>query len=152
MALQRSNCLNAFFACLFLLAGLFGLDYSSSMKAAFAVTFSDLRAIAEPYAETLGVKTDQPTEYALAGKKPSPFPQHKGAPLDFVYIRAGKSYVSFHLLPLYGAEITISSELKRRKQGKTCFNFISAPDSKLRLELQRLTEQCFRSWRGLGWL
>ncbi len=37
-----------------------------------------------------------------------------------------KSYVAFHLMPLYvqpDLAIDISPELTRRRQGKTCFNF-----------------------------
>lgn len=118
----------------------------------FAAIYSVLRAIAEPYAESLSVKADKLDEYVLSGKRPSPFPQHKGKPLDFIYVRASKAYVSFHLLPLSGTKAAISPELKKHMHGKTCFNFKAAPSSKLRSELDRLTEQGFRQWLMLGWL
>jgi hypothetical protein len=41
------------------------------------------------------------TEYALVTRSPSPFPQHKGHPLDFGSLHVGKAYVSLHLMPLY---------------------------------------------------
>ena len=53
------------------------------------------------YANRLAVKTDTPIEYTLVTKSPSPFPQHKGQPLFFASIQLCKTYVSFHLMPLY---------------------------------------------------
>jgi hypothetical protein len=56
-------------------------------------------------------------------------------------IEIKKSYVSYHLMPLYdqpelGADL--SPDLLRRKQGKTCFNF-KREDPALYLELAKLT-------------
>jgi hypothetical protein len=44
----------------------------------------------------------------------------------FGAVKLGKAYVSFHLMPLYMSptlEKEISASLKKRMQGKTCFNF-----------------------------
>jgi hypothetical protein len=55
-----------------------------------------------------------------------------------------KTYVAYHLMPLYcQPELadTLSPELARRKQGKTCFNF-TRTDESLFGELERLTRAC----------
>lgn len=65
-----------------------------------------------------------------------------GEPGWFGTVTTKKTYVAYHLMPLYGsaalAEL-ISPELAKRKQGKTCFNFKSVDDD-LFAELARLTE------------
>lgn len=55
--------------------------------------------------------------------------------------RVGKRYVSYYLMPVYGLPAPldwISPELRRRMQGKACFNFTTV-DEPLMLELERLT-------------
>ncbi|HRE79462.1 MAG TPA: hypothetical protein PLN52_00375, partial [Opitutaceae bacterium] len=55
-----------------------------------------------------------------------------------------KSYVAYHLMPLYThPELAdgISAQLAQRKQGKTCFNFARV-DEALFKELTRLTRTC----------
>ena len=112
----------------------------------FAVVFEALRAVLAGYADRLAVKTDTPEEYLLVSKYPSPFPQHKGQPLEFGKLRRGKAYVSFHLMPLYMHPTlpkTILPGLKKRMQGKTCFNFKAAPELDVLEELRRVTEAAF---------
>jgi hypothetical protein len=104
------------------------------------------------YAKYLSVKMDTPRNYVLASRSASPFPQHKGQPLDFAYIRIGKAYVSFHLMALYLAPIPMSPALKKRMHGKTCFNFESVPAPALLDDLKRLTEAGFNQWRKNRWL
>jgi hypothetical protein len=65
---------------------------------------------------------------------------YRGKPLYFAGIRTGKNYVSFHLLSLYYCpELLkgISPALKKRNQGKACFNF-TAIDPECFAELSRL--------------
>jgi hypothetical protein len=105
--------------------------------------------------ELLAVKTDSASEYTLVTRSPSPFPQHKGQPMWFGQVRLGKAYVSFHLMPLYmNAEFlgTISPALKRRMQGKTCFNFKHDPEAEELGELDRLTRAAIKDWRAKKWL
>lgn len=107
------------------------------------------------YAKRLSVKADAPIEYTLLSKSASPFHQHKGEPLYFGSVRLGKAYVSFHLMPLYMCpELTktISPALKKRMQGKTCFNFKTDPDPELVADLKRLTAAGFKLWREKKWL
>jgi hypothetical protein len=67
----------------------------------------------------------------------------------FASVRQGKAYVSFHLMPLYMNPPllrTVSPSLKKRMQGKTCFNFKAAPEPELLKELERLVEAAMNDW------
>jgi len=121
----------------------------------FAAVFSTLKPVLGKLAKRLAVKADTPKEYTLVGKTPSPFPQHKGQPMWFGSVRVGKAYVSFHLLPLYmhpPLTKTISAALKKRMQGKACFNFKSDPEPELMTELKRLTEASYKEWSERKWV
>jgi hypothetical protein len=70
-------------------------------------------------------------------------------------VRLGKAYVSFHLMPLYMCPAlakSIAPALKKRMQGKTCFNFKTDPGPELITALTRLTEAAFQQWRGQKWV
>jgi hypothetical protein len=63
-------------------------------------------------------------------------------PLCFGGVRLGKAYVSFYLMSVYASPDLLkgmSPELKKRMQGKSCFNFKEV-DEKLFKELARLTK------------
>jgi hypothetical protein len=125
------------------------------MPADFAAAFSILKPVLAKYAKRLSVKTDTPVEYTLLTKAPSPYPQHKGQPMFFGSVRLGKAYASFHLMPLYMcAELTgqISPALKKRMQGKTCFNFKNIPEPELLTELRHLTEAGIKRWDEKKWI
>ncbi len=121
----------------------------------FAVVFAALKSLLAGYTERLSVKTDVAGEYTLETRVPSPFPQHKGHPLFFAQVKTGKAYVSLHLLPLYMCPKltdTISPALKKRMQGKACFNFKAAPDAALVAEFEQLIAKSLEIWGGKGWL
>lgn len=125
------------------------------MAADFTALFTALKPVLAKHAKLLAVKTDTPVEYTLVTRSPSPFPQHKGHPLEFGSVRVGKAYVSFHLMPLYmcpALTATISEGLSRRMQGKTCFNFKTVPEPALTQELNTLTEACRKAWTERNWL
>ena len=125
------------------------------MSTDFAGVFAALRPVLSKYARHLRVTADTPTEYTLLTKSPSPFPQHKGKPLFFGSIRLGKAYVSMHLLPLYlcpKLTAQIPPALKRRMQGKACFNFKGDPDPEQIAELKRLVKTALKLWRENKWL
>jgi len=125
------------------------------MPSDFTAVFLKLRPIMAKHAKELAVKTDTPVEFTLDTRAPSPFPQHKGHPLQFGSVRVGRSYVSYHLMPIYGSAPLaggISPGLKKHMQGKTCFNFKSEPDPQSIAELATLTEAALDSWRKLKWL
>jgi hypothetical protein len=76
-----------------------------------------------------------------------------GAHEWFAGTRVGKNYVSYYLMPVYGRpELLdgISPELRRRKQGKSCFNF-SSIDEPLMAELETLTERSFEAFMSPGY-
>jgi len=121
----------------------------------FEGTFATLKTVFAPYADRLLVKADTPTTYALYSRVPSPFPQHKGHGMYFGSVQIGKAYVSFHLMPLYMNDkltATIPAVLKKRMQGKTCFNFRTAPEAEYLEELKRLTEAGFRCFLDKSWV
>lgn len=125
------------------------------MPGEFGPVFAALKAVLAKYAKRLAVKTDSPIEYTLVTKGPSPFPQHKGQPLFFGSVRLGKAYVSFHLVPLYmnpTLSTGVSPALKKRMQGKACFNFKTDPDKESSACLKRLAEASLKEWGEKKWL
>src|SRR5262245_61585754 len=99
----------------------------------FDATFSQLKETLAPYAEKLIVVADTKDYYALETDHVMKN-KHR---LYFAGVRRGKAYVSFHLMPVYALpdlSEKISPALKKRMQGKSCFNF-TAPDEKLFNEL-----------------
>ncbi len=119
-----------------------------SNKDDFASIFVELRKILAPYAPGLHTAHDTPDNFYLETKEKV----YKGRPIMFGAVRQGKAYVSYHLFPLYmNSKLvgSISPELKRRMQGKTCFNFTST-DAKLFAELEALTREGFEAFREMG--
>ena len=119
------------------------------MSAEFAAIFATLKPVMAEQAGRLAVQKDTPIEYSLMTKGPSPFPQHSGQPMWFGAVKQGKAYVSIHLMPLYMSatlEKQISPALKKRMQGKTCFNFKAIPDAELIAELTRLPTAAAGEW------
>jgi hypothetical protein len=67
----------------------------------------------------------------------------------FGTVRSGKAYVSFHLMALYfnpPMNALVSPALKKRMQGKTCFNF-KKEDKELFAELKSLTAAAMEDYR-----
>jgi hypothetical protein len=125
------------------------------MASKFADVFAALKPVLASQARRLSVQTDKATEYTLVTKSPSPFPQHKGRPMWFGALKVGKAYVSYHLLPLYmnpALTKTVSPELKKRMQGKACFNFKLAPAPAIVAELKRLTAAGVKHYANEGLL
>lgn len=68
----------------------------------------------------------------------------------FAGVRLGKAYVSYYLMPIYVEPALlegVSPELKRRMQGKSCFNFTSVDDG-LFDELDTLTARAYERTAG----
>jgi hypothetical protein len=127
----------------------------SPTPASFDEVFAALKQVFRRHLDRLNIQSDSETEYTLVGRKPSPFPQHKGHPMYFGSVRLGKAYVSFHLVPLYMNESlsgSISPALRKRMQGKTCFNFKTAPEAALLAELERLTHAGFKFFDDKNWV
>lgn len=108
----------------------------------FDTTFEKLKEILQKYESKLVVSADESKHYSL---ETTHVMKNKNR-LYFGGVKIGKTYVSFHLMPAYAcAELRdkISPELKKRMQGKSCFNF-STPDEKLFKELAQLTKIGFK--------
>ena len=118
----------------------------------FEAAFVALKAVLAKHAKKLTVTDDGPGGYSVSCKSPSPFPQHKGQPLFFGGVKIGKAYVSFHLMPIYMVPTKISPALKKRMQGKACFNFKAAPEKELLDELKALTAAALDQFAAKKWL
>ena len=85
-------------------------------------------------------KVDEPSPdtYVLLGAPTERYPDGQ----LFASVRIGKRYVSYHLMSVYMSleGPSISPELTRRQQGKSCFNFTRVDDT-LFDELADLTDR-----------
>lgn len=123
------------------------------MASGNAAVFASLKTVFSNVAPHLAVKTDESSEYSLVTKAPSPFPQHKGHPLVFGWVKVSKAYTSLHLMTLTPQAVSmLSPALKKRMQGKTCFNFTSDPEPELIAELKKLAEAGMKQWAGKKWI
>jgi hypothetical protein len=101
--------------------------------------FERLRGILAENADGMDVAADGPTGYRLDTRHV----RHDGYVLMFGAVEIKKRCVSYHLMPLYTAPpgaLTMSDELRRRMQGKSCFNFTRV-DEGLFAELSDLTRR-----------
>lgn len=117
---------------------------------AFSAVFAELHQILAPYAAKLDIKRDDETELYVDTRHI----QKNRKPLFFAAVQLKKSFVSFHLMPVYVKPellASVSPELKARMQGKSCFNF-SAVDPALLKELARLTQAGYASYQEQGYV
>ena len=117
----------------------------------FDGAFASLKTVLTKHRRKLGVQADTAKELTVVGKAPSPFKQHKGQPLFFASVRMGRAYVSFHLLPLYmhpKLNKSLSPELKKRMQGKACFNFTTIAPGQVK-ELAALTRKGIAAFKNV---
>jgi hypothetical protein len=123
---------------------------STPSSQGFEPVFARLKSILQKYERGgLRANPDEPGYYALTGPAGE---LSRGRELWVAAVRTGKNYVSFHLMPVYGFPDLlddISPALKKRMQGKSCFNFKSV-DEPLFSELAGLTERGFRRFRQAG--
>ena len=121
--------------------------HKKDKKQEFELAFQGLRKILRPYDKKLQVTKDGPAGYMSESKSI----QYLGKPVMFASITR-KSYVSFHLFPVYMFPDLLngmSPELKKRMQGKTCWNFKKAEEP-LFAELARVIEASFQRFAKLG--
>lgn len=119
-----------------------------SAKAAgnFPDVFAALKNLLKPHQKHLSVNADKPAYYAVEMRGVL----YRSKPLYFAGVRLGKGYVSYYFMPVYGnsaLQKQMSPELKKRMQGKACFNF-TAVDPVLFGQLAQLTAaglECFKS-------
>ena len=111
----------------------------------FQIVFEHLRIILKRYEPQLVLVNDHSQNYYLNGHYSQKFKKD----LFFGATIIQKHYVSFYLMPVYMyPELldTISPELKKRMQGKSCFNFKKVDDV-LFNELSELTQRGFERFQ-----
>jgi hypothetical protein len=110
---------------------------SAAKAGAFDATFSALRAVLARHAAKMLVTVDKPGDYQLCSRT---LKDRIGRPLFVAAVQTRKNYVSYHLMPLCAPQILkkVSPALKKRMQGKSCFNFTTL-DAGLAAELDQLT-------------
>ena len=111
----------------------------------FPNVFEQLRNILKPHAKNLKVTTDTSDSYSLDG----PYSEKWKKDIFFGSVQVKKNYVSFYLMPVYMyPELLnkISPELKKRMQGKSCFNFKKV-EPELFKQLEDLTRKGVEKFR-----
>ncbi len=107
-------------------------------KENFPVIFEQLKTILHEFVPPFVVQVDTPDNYTLEAPPSLKYP--KG--FFFGSVRQGKSYVSYHLMPIYMFPNLLegmSERLKKRMQGKSCFNFTTIDEACI-AELTKLTQ------------
>lgn len=104
----------------------------------FAALTEELPALMLRAAPGMTVVSQGPEGLSL--NAPFAHPRKPKEAMWFGGVRAGKAYVSVHLMPVYSHRALaagLSPALKKRMQGKSCFNF-KAADPALFAELEIL--------------
>ena len=114
----------------------------------FEPIFNELKTLLEPYREQMVLKADLPELFYLEAPNQGNFNKE----VFFGSVKINKNYVSYHLMPVYifpDLLNSLSPELKKRMQGKSCFNFSKL--SQVDLDgLAEITRQGFERYRQAG--
>jgi len=112
--------------------------------------FDQLRSIMAARVSSLDVKRDEPGDFDVD----TFYIRKNNKPLWFGGVQIRKNYVSYHLMPVYvnpGLLDGISPQLRKRMQGKSCFNF-KAVDDALFAELSDLTQRGLENYESQGFV
>lgn len=112
----------------------------------FREVFERLKAILQVYEPSLRVNENELEKYSLLGA----YRPKLKKDLWYSKVEIGKAYVSYHLMAVYMFPDLlegISEGLRKRMQGKSCFNF-SAVDDLLFAELAELTRRSIERVRA----
>ena len=122
----------------------------SNQNSDFITSFNSIKSILKKYEKSLRIIADSNDNYCLnAG-----YDEKRKADIYFGGVQIKKNYVSFHLMPVYvnpNLLQKLSPELKKRMQGKSCFNF-KVIEKKLITELSMLTKNGFEFYKKNGML
>lgn len=121
---------------------------ATNQEKRFSEIFEYLRKILKSFEKKLDYKTDEPGNYYLDTRHV----MKNKKPLFFAAVQVKKNYVSFHLMPVYVyPELlkTLSPELRKRMQGKSCFKF-KVVDTALFKELHALTKAGYSKYQSAG--
>lgn len=106
-------------------------------------TFASLSAVLRKHVAGMSIKTGEPGNLYVELPRINP----GGSPRFFGAVQTKKSYVSYHLMPVYEDPALlhgITVALRKRMQGKSCFHF-KVEDPSLFGELDTLTRRCAAS-------
>jgi hypothetical protein len=123
---------------------------AAAPKADRTAVFTALRRLMAPYAKGLDVTADTPADFCV-------YTRHvlkNKTQLFFGAVQVKKNYVSYHFMPVYvdpGLLAGVSPALKKRMQGKSCFNFPEV-DRPLFKELAALTKAGHARYRAEGYI
>jgi hypothetical protein len=104
----------------------------------FDRTFTALRGMLRSAGKGLIVTSDKSNDFQMADAGRT---DRIGRPLFIAAVQIKKTYVSYHLMPVYFSPDllkSVSPALKKRMQGKACFNFTAITPQHVR-ELKALT-------------
>ena len=113
-----------------------------------SATFATLRDMLAAQSDTLIITVDKPGDFQAG--LPDQL-DRIGRPLFVAAVQTRKNYVSYHLMPVYAVPRLaekLSPELKKRMQGKSCFNFTTIDAGQLR-ELTKLTRTGIKAFRDV---
>jgi len=114
----------------------------------FQETFAALRAILAAHAKRMMVTADGPGNYQLSSRT---LTDRTGRPLFCAAVQIKKNYVSYHFMPIYASKALrdgMSPVLRKRMQGKGCFNF-TTPDPEQLKELAAITRRGIAGFKDL---
>lgn len=112
------------------------------------LVYAALVKIMNKHEKNLKVSTDNKSNYLLTGPMSERFKKE----LWFGAVQVKKNYVGYHLMPVYMyADLVkeIPIELKKRMQGKSCFNFKKI-DKDLFRQLAELTDKSYKTFKQRG--
>lgn len=96
----------------------------------------------------LVVLADRPGDYQVAS---ATLKDRAGRPLYIAGVKTGKNYVSYHVMPLYMEPALLQSvpaALRKRMQGKACFNFTTVDREQLK-DLATVTKAGIAAFRDI---
>ena len=111
--------------------------------------FETLKALYSAHENKCVIVHDEPHRYHLASHEVRAKDEYR---TDFGGVEIKKAYVSAHLMPIYihpDLLTSVSSDLKKRMQGKSCFNF-KKPDAALFDELSELIKMSVDRFKQEG--
>jgi hypothetical protein len=122
-------------------------------------TFDVLRRVLRAHASGLTVAVDTPDRFCLeAAPGPATLAAWGGKvrrpTIPIAWVERGRSYISYHLMGLDGnpaLAASLSTELRARRQGKTCFNFQRPAEAPL-AELAAVTAASIAGLRRAGFV
>ena len=112
--------------------------------------FEQLRQVLSSIGKGLEIKKDEPDYYYLNTNK-----RIKDKEMFFGAVQIRKSYVAYHLYPVYThPELLegISDNLKKRMQGKSCFNFKKEITEEQLNGIHELTKMSFEKFVENGYI